>query len=772
MTEIELLAPAGSPEALVAAVENGADAVYLGAGAFNARRGAENFDSQALRRAVEYCHVRDVRVHVTVNTLVRQDELFSLCELAREIAASGADAAIVQDLGVAEVFRRVAPWMELHASTQLAVHNLTGVEYLKRQGFARAVLAREMSLEEISACRKAGLPLEAFCHGALCVSCSGQCLFSSLVGGRSGNRGMCAQPCRLPYSLDGKKGYLLSTRDLVLVDWLDALKNAGVTSLKIEGRMRRPEYVAVVTGVYRRALDGHPVTARDREALLQMFNRGGGTSGYLNGVRDAGLIFPDRPNHLGLPVGTCRKNGQIHVTRDLDANDVLVLRRPGREDTPVRLSGMANDTLSLRGARPGDTLVRLVSQRQTANARASYQMPSRLVPASAELVLRIGDPARLSLSDGKNRVEAEGPTVECATNRPADARELELRVKKSGGTAFSVNSVEVEADEMAYLPVSAINGLRREALDALQRARLDAFGPHIAQNPPKIPDPQPIFGGAALVAQSGDCDVLLRARKAGADSIAFSPTDVRPAALEHALEALAGQKFALVIPQVLSQQPLEALHAWANAHADRIVRVYLSNAAHLALPWRMETFGDYPLNVCNTLTVQTLLDDGLAGFTPSVELTGAQISALGGPNELIVYGRIPLMQLRHCPLRRARGENGPHAGCRDCDARDEVLDQKALVDRKGVRFPLRRIATQAGCVIQVLNSVPMMLLNHISRLPTACGWRMLLDCEDDVGTVVSLYDAARRGKDARCLPAYSGISSLPATTGHYFRGVE
>ena len=252
---MELLAPAGDMDALRAAVQNGADAVYLGAGGFNARRNAANFEGDALKAAIDYCHARDVKVHVTLNTLVREDELRALENAIGEINQAGADAMIVQDFGVARAVRRIAPEIQLHASTQMAAHNAHAAAFLKAQGFHRAVLARELTFEEMAACAACGIEIEAFVHGALCVACSGQCLMSSLVGGRSGNRGLCAQPCRLPWRLDDSEGYLLSTRDLCGIDDLACLRDAGVNSLKIEGRLKRAEYVAVTVAAYRRALD-------------------------------------------------------------------------------------------------------------------------------------------------------------------------------------------------------------------------------------------------------------------------------------------------------------------------------------------------------------------------------------------------------------------------------------------------------------------------------------------------------------------------------------
>ena len=349
---MELLAPAGNMEALRAAVQNGADAVYLGAGRFNARQSAGNFDGDALNEAVAYCHARGVKVHVTLNTLVREDELDALADAIGAVNLSGADAAIVQDFGVARMLRQIAPGIRLHASTQMAAHNRQAVAFLRENGFERAVLARELTFAEIADCAAEGIEIETFVHGALCSACSGQCLMSSLVGGRSGNRGMCAQPCRLPWRLDGREGYLLSTKDLCGIDALARLREARVASLKIEGRLKRPEYVAVTVAAYRRALDAlyanAPIDpAAERAGLAQMFNRGGFTQGYGPGVQERELMYPDRPNHIGVAVGRCKRGGQVDLTADVDAADALALRREGAEDVPVKLSGAAG-----QGARP------------------------------------------------------------------------------------------------------------------------------------------------------------------------------------------------------------------------------------------------------------------------------------------------------------------------------------------------------------------------------------------------------------------------------------
>ena len=771
MDRLELLAPAGDAEALRAAVQCGADAVYLGAGGFNARRNADNFDGDGLMRAVDYCHARNTRVHVTLNTLVRQDEMDALYDTIRQINESGADAVIVQDFGVARAVRQMAPALELHASTQMAAHNPQAARFLRAQGFDRVVLARECTFEDMARCAAEDIDVEVFVHGALCVACSGQCLMSSLVGGRSGNRGLCAQPCRLPWRLDGAEGYLLSTRDLCGIDDLARLRDAGVKSLKIEGRMKRAEYVAVTVSTYRRALDalyeGKPFDAdAAREALGQMFNRGGFTRGYGPGMAERELMYRERPNHIGATVGRCARPGKVELHADIDPADALVLRQ-GSEDIPVRLSGRAGETAACPKARKGDRLVRLVSDVQMRAARDSFDGEHRLIGISGSAVLRVGQPARLRVSDGARAVEVAGEIVQRATGRPFDPDRAGQQLQKTGGTPYVFDNIELDADADAFAPASMLNALRRDALDALTAARTAIH--RATQKPPSLREVARSAGGSLLYAQSGDPEVLQRALASGADVAVYCPGDIRNLSADGLPE-----RFALALPAVLTAEALEALNRWANANGERIVGTFLSNVGQLGLGWPGWRAGDYMLNAGNNLTVRQLADWGLDGVTPSVELTARQIEQMGGGKQLIVWGRIPLMHLRHCPLRATRGMKGLHADCRHCDhcPPGEGLTGRALVDRKGAAFPLQRLAMPGGCVIQVLNSVPLMPLKRADRLPGADGWRLLLRSDEPVEAVVRVYRAALDGDDFRGLPEWEAIDGMNTTTGHYFRGVE
>ncbi len=848
---MELLAPAGDFEALRAAVQNGADAVYLGAGAFNARRNAGNFDGDALNGAVAYCHARGVKVHVTLNTLVREDEFAALIEAARAVYRSGADAAIVQDFGVARALRQIAPEMELHASTQMAAHNRQAVAFLRDQGFDRAVLAREMTFEEMAECAREGIEIEAFAHGALCVACSGQCLMSSFIGGRSGNRGLCAQPCRLPWTLDGVGGCRLSTRDLCGIADLARLRDAGVSSLKIEGRLKRAEYVAVTVAAYRRALDalyeGRAIDIEtEKSELAQMFNRGGFTRGYGPGVSESDLMYPERPNHIGAKVGECRRDGEVELSADVLSGDALALRRRDG-DIPVKLSGAAGERERCPRAVRGDGLFRLVSEAQMRAARESFTGERRRIPVTARATLRVGEPAKLSVSDGAHTAEAVGDALEVATGRGLDESRVVAQLQKTGGTPYAMESVALDADANAFCPASLLNALRRDALTALDAARtavaraegeydVEADAAILTaprrggdapptQSPlhcnewqreasPKSPplwgvvDPcasvrwqreappksPPLWGGwqrealtgevaprqhpdrPLLLAQSSDLNQLEAALDSGADAAVYAPADMRPAALQAVDLAPLAQKgrVALAVPAVLTATALDALNGWALANRAYIGMTFLSNVGQFGLDWPGVRAGDTMLNVANNAAAAQIAEWGMALYTPSVELNAGQIRRLAGQTNLIAWGRVPLMRLRHCPLRAAKGMKGRHADCRHCDACPpaERLSGKALVDRKGVAFPLRRVAMDGGCVVNVLNSAPLMPLRKLDKLPHTAAWRLLLDPAEPTEAIVRVYRAALDGGDFKALPEWETIESVNTTTGHYFRGVE
>ena len=766
---IELLSPAGDWDALIAAVESGADAVYLGMKTLNARRGAGNFDDELLVRASDYLHERGKKMYVTVNTMVKESEMGLLDEIARSLSKAGADAAIVQDFGVAAELKGMLPSLSLHASTQMAAHNRQAVAFLKEKGFERAVLAREMTFSEIASCAETGVELEVFCHGALCVAASGQCLFSSLVGGRSGNRGMCAQPCRLKYTLTGAKtpvsGYLLSPKDLMTVELIEQLRNAGAMSLKIEGRLKRPEYVHIVTSIYRRALDGEKITENDIENLKQIFNRGGFTSGYGPGVVDGKLISHKRPSHWGVKVGESADGKRIKVLKSVLSADALTIRPENGEDVPLKLAAEAGITIKNPIGVKGDVM-RLVSDDQMAKAAEYLKDMHPMVPLSMAVSIKVGENACCKVSDGVHTASVTGWMVESAAKAGADFEKIRQQASKMGNTPYYVSDFSGDIDPNAFVPASGINALRRDAVEAIKEMRLKSnrgAGEKVRGiSGVKVPV---VNGKTRLVVQSHDAETLMRLKHAGANDIAFCPKDVRIDALNQNTKNLSD--FFVVLPPVMGERTLDAVHGWVKENESRIRGVYLSNVGQLGLSWPGEIRYDFPLNLANGSAIAFLNAENHV-ITPSVELTAKEIGEMGGKREMIVYGRLPLMHLRHCPLN-ASFNGGKHADCRRCDRvkAGESLENCALRDRMNVSFPLKRLATDEGCVIDVINSVPVFVLKHAKKLPPADGWRLIFTDESaqEAETIFKMH--------ARFMDNETQEAEIKTfTTGHYFRPVE
>lgn len=590
----ELMAPAGGWEQMTAAVRAGADAVYLGTGGFNARRTAENFGGGALERAVAYCHGRGVRVYVTLNTLVTDPEIPVLVREMEQIAAAGADAVILQDMAAARLLRRFCPKMPLHASTQMSIHNAAGARELARLGFSRVVIARELTESELRMVADSGLEVEAFVHGALCMSVSGQCYLSSMLGGRSGNRGLCAQPCRLDFTAQGRHN-VLSLKDLSLVQQIERLVRCGVTALKIEGRLKRPEYVAAAVTACRRALDGE---SPDMQRLRAVFSRSGFTDGYFFGRRD----------------------------------------------------------LSMFGVRTKEDVA--ASARELGRWQAAYREETPRVPVDMGLRLRPGEAAFLRVSDGIRTVSVSGPPPEIARGRATD-RELALRgLSKTGGTPFFLREAQIDLEGKPILPVSAINAMRKQALEQLlalreaPTARPFNADADFLRMPPSCPAEKTElwlrFEGARQMppeaAQAADRLILPVEELPGA----ARGTDPEKIVAELPLMVYPGDEDAFV-------KKLSALRAqgFAHASAGNLGTIRLAREAGF------QVHGDYALNILNAQALAEYREIGLCSAVLSFEIGMKQAVQVAGrvllPVGLLVYGYLPLMLLRNCPARGAKG---------------------------------------------------------------------------------------------------------------------
>ena len=597
---LELLSPAGSMEALRAAVQNGANAVYLGCGTFNARQGAKNFTPQTLAEAVKYCHVRGVAVHLTLNTLVSDKETGELCELIRQAAMCGVDAFIVQDLGVISLCKQIAPKVPLHGSTQMTVHSLPGVQLCAAWGLSRVVLSRELSREEIRyITANSPVEIEVFAHGALCMGYSGQCYLSAAIGGRSGNRGRCAQPCRQCYGYGRYQNqHPLSLKDNCLVQYVSELEVMGVASIKLEGRMKRPEYVAAVTEVYRQAIDNGNVTAPMLEQLHTAFNRQGFTDGYYQGQTG--------PDMFGY--------------RDDKSENHQWLKK----------------------------------------IRQSYESTENpLVPITFIAMVR-SDRFALSVSDPEGRTcTLDGPAPEAARTTALTKEELIARLSKTGGTPYRCMDVHVQIEPGLSLSASAINTLRRDVLNQLTAQRARHTAPELGRVK-KLTDYPDARGVPELTVQVTTKEQITGRLLKMAPKVLYVPLHILAEDAAFTAELCKRNHICAVLPRIVHDGELAKLTgAMRDVRALGVREVLVGNLG-LLIPARecgMRIRGDFGLNIFNSHAMYAARELELRSACLSFEMTLPQIRDLNKavPAEILCYGRLPLMVTENCLIR---GKNG------------------------------------------------------------------------------------------------------------------
>ena len=603
---MELLAPAGSQEALLAAVQNGADAVYMGLGSFNARRSARNFTGEDFARAVEYCHVHGVKVYLTLNTLLTDRELPQAADVLRMASAWGVDAVLVQDWGLWQLARLVAPEQPLHASTQMSLHTLSGAKLAAQLGMERVVLARELSARDTETiCRGCGAEVEVFGHGALCMCYSGQCAMSAMIGGRSGHRGTCAQPCRLPYAAGDQTGYLLSLKDNNLASYLQQMEQMDVACVKLEGRMKRPEYVAAVTGIYRRLLDEkRPPSPAESAQLERAFSRSGFTDGYWLGKRGP-KMFGMRPEDARWPEDWF---AQVRKTYENGAEN-----RPVAVDFTCRMEAGAASALTA------------------------------------------------ALPDGRS-VTVTGPKPEAARNRALTEEELRSRLQKTGGTAFVCRRVDISLEEGLMLSAGSINALRRDALDRLRALLIQPPKRRVFPTPELPETEEPFAGKPGLTASVAYAHQLSPELARGVECL-YLPLSLLE---EVDLAEYAGYtKLCAVLPRIFRTEDEADFRRILQAH-PQLSAVAVSNLGHLPIAegLGLEIRGDLGMNVFNSRALLFLQDLGLRSAAVSPELRYQQIRDLRKylPCEAVVYGRLPLMITENCPIRCAGMCSGGKGG--------------------------------------------------------------------------------------------------------------
>ncbi len=606
MNNFELLAPAGNFECLVAAVQSGADAIYLSGKGFGARSFADNFDSDEIEKAVDYCHLRDVKVYVTVNTLVADDEFDELCQYLRFLNKIGTDGIIVQDMGVAKIAAEIVPSLPLHASTQMTVHNAEGVKFLEALGIKRVVLSREVSLENIKRIAKSTTAeLEVFGHGALCMCYSGQCLMSSIIGGRSGNRGKCAQPCRLPYSVNQNKNraFYMSLKDLSSLEYISQMKAAGVVSLKIEGRMKGPAYVAAVVGVYRKYIDNPTsVKQEDIELLDAIFNRGGLTDGYLTGKHGRDMFAFDKPDN------------PYHKGNEKIINSIL------------------NNTKS----------------------------ENKKLKIAATIEISLNSLISISMCCNGFKVEyISAIKAEKAVKSPIQTENAISQLRKTGGTPFEFTELTVDLEDDVFLSAGALNSLRREALAKFEEEYVKSFK---RENPDtKLSEIKEDCTDKTQYI----CEITTVEQFDAVKNYDFSHIYVPSHIVLDYKDNLDKYKEKIVIvpPAIIHENEFENVVSNIKTllHTG-FCGVLATNIAFIKNFENYNVFGGFRLNVFNSFSVDFYQNCGLKAIELSPELNLKQLRNIkkSGCTQVMVYGRLPLMVTENCVIRN--GSNCPCKG--------------------------------------------------------------------------------------------------------------
>ena len=741
---IELLSPVGDFECLKAAVQNGANAVYFGANTFSARAFASNFDDESLEKAINYAKLRGVKTNLTLNTLIKNDEMQDAINLAKKAYEFGIDAIIVQDLGLAKYLIKNFPGLAVHASTQLSVHNLEGVLALQKMGFSRVVLSRELSISEIEhICKNSNIEIEVFVHGALCISYSGQCLFSSMIGGRSGNRGKCAQPCRLPYELLENdnvidKGYLLSPRDLCGLDYLPQLVSAGVSCLKIEGRMKTPEYVATVTKIYRKYLDlaisgkSFDVNEQDKKDLLQVFNRGGFSSGHFSEKPNKELIYKNKSNNMGIFIGTVSNfnpnKGYISFTAtdNISLGDKISIENKKHENSIYTISElMINNTNIPQASKNqnikigrmkgnisiGDKIYKVSDKVLTSTTLDFINKESRKINLNCKMVVKKNSPISIEVNDNNgctiNIVSNLFPID--AINAPITKERLVEQISKTNNTPFQFKNIEIDLDDGLYIQgISNINELRRQALIQYEEKVMQMFKrvPPNIQILPTSPTQSISFNKNKQIC------ILLNILNQSFNYSLLHDVDKIYIPFKYFILS----QYSSTIKQISElfntyiYLPTITRNNYNNLiekHMDDIISKYnikgfvISNIGHLKLLQKYknnyEFICNYTFNTFNDLTAHELPVDVI---TLSPELNKADLQKFNTckKTELIVYGNLPLMNSNYCLLGKT---NKCYSSCKHFCI-NKINKKYYLKDRLGLYF--RIIPDNIDTVTTIYNS--------------------------------------------------------------------
>ena len=783
MKRIEVLAPAGSMDSLVAAINKGADAVYLGGNKFSARAYASNFDNDNMLKAVDYAHSYGVQIYVTINTILKENEIEEAVRYVGYLYEIGVDALIIQDLGLVKRIREEFPLMEIHASTQMTIHNGEAALYFKEKGFHRIVLSREMTLDEIKYISKdLKIETEMFVHGALCISYSGQCLMSSMIGGRSGNRGRCAQPCRMEYTLKGEKtgetkGYLLSPKDMCTIEEVKDVVDTGVYSLKIEGRMKRAEYVAGVVDNYRKAVDkvidnGKYDEVKGKRQLLQLFNRSGFTNAYLKKNTGKDMMSYNSPKNAGIPLGVVDKNGEIVLGDDIALGDGVRYRDKGFTLSKMLLNGKEvqeakkGDKVKMFPIdyKKGDQLFKSLNKKLFDELEGYLKPYYRKIPLKASVDFIVNQPLCLRIYYNGKEYEFLGEIVQKAEKRPLEQSRIEEALKKSGEIPFKIEEVKFDNFQEGFIRIADLNNLRRDALEAITK---DICKSYRRVRPSK-----------------GEKEVVV-AKSAPIDEIfCCITTDQLNALIDSGCKNIAVDLFSREKDAIRLQALKEVSEN--NKHIDFYVKTStivkgefnkVSDTIEKATPFikgivtsnvgiiskfkdEMYILGDYKLNIVNSQSLSFYQKD-IDVPALSLELNKGEMKNIlkgyKGNSSVMVYGKPELMISEYCPIGSTFGGRTKDSGCNGVCSKDKFT----LIDRVNEKL---RVMTDLYCRSYILNPVPVNLAEEIQEIKDLGVTTLRFDFRDEsYEEVINVLNIFRKGMK---------YDSKEFTKGHYRRGIE
>ena len=803
MRDVELLAPVGSFESLKAAVQNGANAVYLGGKDFGARASANNFDRDELKEAVKYAHIRGVQVFVTTNTLRKENEIENFLEYVKFLYDIDVDAIILQDIGMARLIKRELPDFELHASTQMVAHSLEDVKYLESVGFDRVVLAREVTVEEIKyICDNCKADIEVFVHGALCVCYSGQCLMSSMIGNRSGNRGRCAQPCRQRYELvdvytgevvNSNGDYLLSPKDLSTIEEIDKIIDAGVHSLKIEGRMKRPEYVATVIDGYRKTIDEYLTTNKLNVSdeiisdLYTIFNRKF-TKGLLLGDVGKDVMNSQLPNNQGLYVGTVvdynkkAKRLKIKLANTLKKGDGINLGGGtiGRiiKNGNIETIGYKGEIIELDfvgEARKGQIVFKTSDSKLMDRVQATFTQDKEFVKniIDAKITIKLGQKPILTLMDrNKNKATVEGDKiVEEAMKVALSKEKVDTQLRKLGNTPYELDKLEIDLDDNVSLPVSLLNQMRRDCIELLDKERViikdrKYKNKNVKYNPIQYNRNKK----QEISVKVKNLEQLESALECGVDRIYYEDTNTIDKAMSLALKY--NKKVIYSAPRIIRNKEYNQL---AKANNAGVESVQVGNYGSIDYFKDKELNIDYYLNAFNSETINYYKEIGADTLCISQELNLNEIKETIKYTDIniesVVYGYTPLMITEYCPMGVI---------VRDCKKDKRVAKCKesiyALRNSKGDEF---RVSQDIFCRSTIYNSNVTCMLDNLYEL-NEIGINILrldftLEDKDTVKEVIEAHQEVLANSyklGIKATKLYNKLDSKGTTSGHYYKGVE